>query len=188
MYNETEEILGEAKSFGNPKDESLWFTEYRPGDSGFFALNGGICKASVSSGELRTKEREAASRCLVPNRRTCDKRKAATHRDTLQANASQVPNLHVSSSAKMNGLSGFEETIGGNNVWGHRLTKANDKEEVEFSTKVGRITSSSTQLGKASRVICSYASSARILDQWRTSTGESFALQIICFELFDKAQ
>ena len=40
VNDETQRILGEAKSFGHPRDESPWFTEYRPGDSGFFALLG----------------------------------------------------------------------------------------------------------------------------------------------------
>ena len=37
---ETRTILGEAKSFGNPREECPWFIEYRHGDSGFFALLG----------------------------------------------------------------------------------------------------------------------------------------------------
>ena len=30
VNDETQVILGEAKSFGDPRDESPWFTEYRP--------------------------------------------------------------------------------------------------------------------------------------------------------------
>ena len=40
---DTDTILGEAKSFGNPLDEGLSYTDYHPGgdnDSGFFALLG----------------------------------------------------------------------------------------------------------------------------------------------------
>ena len=37
VNDETQEILGEAKSFGHPRDESPWFTECRLGDGGFFA-------------------------------------------------------------------------------------------------------------------------------------------------------
>ena len=40
---DTDTILGQAKSFGNPMDEGLPYTEYHPGgdnDSGFFALLG----------------------------------------------------------------------------------------------------------------------------------------------------
>ena len=40
---DTATILGQAKSFGNPMDEGLPYTEYHPGgdnDSGFFALLG----------------------------------------------------------------------------------------------------------------------------------------------------
>ena len=40
---DTDTILGEAKSFGNPMDEGLPYTEYHPGgdnDSDFFALLG----------------------------------------------------------------------------------------------------------------------------------------------------
>ncbi len=40
VNDETQDILGEAKSFGHPRYEPPWFTEYRPGDSGFFALLG----------------------------------------------------------------------------------------------------------------------------------------------------